>query len=66
MIMTPNGILLPLVIKNELMYLEYYHPTAQQMRDIGREDFMTSKNKWDPSKLDDTEGAADLHIQQSP
>ena len=64
MIMTSNGILLPLVIKNGLVYLNHYHPIAKQMRYISREEFVTSKSEWDPSKLDDIEGAADLHIQQ--
>ena len=36
------------------------------MRDINREEFMTSKNEWDPSQLDDIEGASDLRIQQFP
>ena len=36
------------------------------MRDIRREEFMTSKNDWDPSQYDDIEGAADLQIQQFP
>ena len=39
--------------------LKHYYPTAKQMRDINREECMTSKNEWDPSKLDDTEGAAE-------
>ena len=30
MLITPNDILLPVVIKNELMYFEYYHPTNKQ------------------------------------
>ena len=63
MIMTPNGILLPLVIKNELTYLKHYHPTAKQMCGIRREEFMTSKSDWDPSKYDDIESATDLKIQ---
>ena len=46
------------------MYLEHYHPTAEKMRNICREEFVTSNNEWDPSKLDDIESAADLHIQQ--
>ena len=62
MIMTPNSILLPLVTKNGLMNLEHYHSTAKQMHGIDREEFMTSQNEWDPSKLDDIEGTADLYI----
>ena len=60
MIMIPNCILLPLI------YLKHYQPTAKQMCDISREEVMTSKSDWDLSKLDDIEGAADLHIQQFP
>ena len=36
------------------------------MLEIDREEFMTSKNTWDPSKLDDTEGAAERHIKRFP
>ena len=46
--------------------LKHYYPTAKQMRDINREECMTSKNEWDPSKLDDTEGAAEWLIQTFP
>ena len=66
MIMTPNGIQLPLVIKNGLLYLQQYYPTAKQMNEIIREKFMTSKNMWDTTKLDDIEGASDLSICQFP
>ena len=66
MIMTPNGVRLPLVIKNGLPYLEHYYPTAKQMEEITLEEFMTAKTTWDPSKLDDFEGASDLSIRQFP
>ena len=66
MIRTPNGVQLPLIIKNGLMYLKHYHSTERQMAEIDREEFMTLKNEWDPSKLDDTEGASDLRIRQFP
>ena len=36
------------------------------MKEITREEFMTSKNTWDPTKLDDIEGASDLSIRQFP
>ena len=62
--MTPNGVQLPLIIKNGLMYLKHYHPTERQMAEIDREEFMTAKTEWDPSKLDDIEGASDLSIRQ--
>ena len=64
MIMTPNGVLLPLIIQIGLMYLEHYYPTARQMTEIDREEFMTAKTEWDPSKLNDTEGSAERHLQQ--
>ena len=62
--MTPNGVRLPFVIKYGLPYLEHYYPTAKQMKEITREEFMTSKNTWDPTKFDDIEGASDLMISQ--
>ena len=36
------------------------------MKEITREELMTSKNTWDPTKLDDIEGASDLSIRQFP
>ena len=36
------------------------------MTEIDREEFMTAKTEWDPSKLDDIEGASDLSIRQFP
>ena len=64
--MTPNDILLPLVIKNGPTYLKHYCPTAKQLQYITREDFVTPKNDWDPSQFDDIEGAPELQIQQFP
>ena len=58
-ILTPNGVQLPLVIKNGLVYLEHYYPTAKQMNGIDRVGWMTAKTTWDPSKLDDIEGTAE-------
>ena len=55
MMLTPNNVRLPLIIKNGLPYLEHYYPTARQMKKITREEFMTSKNTWDPTKLDDVD-----------
>ena len=60
MIMTPNDNLLPLVIRNGLTYLKHYCPREKQMHDIRREEFITSKNDWDPNRYDNIEGAADL------
>ena len=36
------------------------------MEEITLEEFMTAKTDWDPSKLDDIEGASDLSICQFP
>ena len=36
------------------------------MKEITREEFMTSKNTWVPTKLDNIEGASDLSITQFP
>ena len=64
MIMTLNGVQLPLVIKNGLSYLEHNYPTVKQMKEITRKEFMTSKNTWVPTKLGDVERATDLSISQ--
>ena len=64
--MTPNGVKLPLIMKHELLYLEHYYSTARQMKEITREEFMTSKNTWNPTKLDDVDVASDLMISQFP
>ena len=45
MIMTPNDVRLPLVVKNGLPFLEYYYPKAKQMNEITREEFVTSKTR---------------------
>ena len=66
MMMTPNSIRLPLIIRNGLPYLEHYYSTERQMKEITREEFMTSKNTWVPTKLDNIEGASDLMISQFP
>ena len=64
--MTPNSVQLPLVIKNGLPYLEHYYPTDEKMDKITCEEWMTSKTTWDPSKLDDIEGASNLSISRFP
>ena len=66
MIQTPNGLKLPLVIKNGLPYLKHYYPTDEQIDKITCEEWMTSKATWDPSKLDDIKGASNLSIRQFP
>ena len=42
MITTQNRILIPIVFKSGLPYLEHYYPTDKQMREITREEIMTS------------------------
>ena len=42
------------------------HTTERQMNEITREEFMTSRNSWDPTKLDDPERTSDLMISQFP
>ena len=64
--LTPNGVRLPLIIKNGLPYLEHCYPTERQLNEITREEFVTSKNTWVPTKLDDIEGASDLMISKFP
>ena len=63
-ILTPNGVRLPLIIKNGLVYLEHYYPIDKQKKEIKREEWMISKSNWDPSKFDDIAGAYDLSISQ--
>ena len=48
MMMTPNGVRLPFVIKNGLPYLEHYYSTERQLNEITREAFMTSKKYMGP------------------
>ena len=64
--LTPNGVQLPLIIKNGLPYLEHCYPTARQMKEITKEEFVRSKDTWDPTKLDDVDEASDLMISQFP
>ena len=63
-ILTPSGIKLPLIIKNGLLYHEHFYSTAKQMDEITREEFMTSRNTCDPTKLDSPKGASDLMINK--
>ena len=66
MVQTPNGVILPIIIKNGLPYLEHHYPTDKQMREISREEFMTLKNDWDPSKYDDTSDEVEVRLRQIP
>ena len=64
MMLTLDGVRLPFIINNGLPYLEHYYPTKRQLNEITREKFTTSRNIWDPIKLDDPKGASDLMISQ--
>ena len=62
-ILTSSGVKFPLIIKNGLPYLEHFYPTAKQMDEITREEFMTSRNTWDPTNLDSPEGESERLIK---
>ena len=42
-ILTPNGVQLPLIINNGLMYLGHYYPTVKKTFEIDREEWMAVK-----------------------
>ena len=64
MMLTPGGVQLIFIIKNGIPYLEHFYPTAKKMEHITREEFMTSRNTWDPTKLDSPGGESDRMISQ--
>ena len=41
-IITPNGIMIPMVFEGGFPYIEHYYPTDKQMRDIIHKEIMTS------------------------
>lgn len=43
-IMTQNGVVIPIVVKNGLSYITHYYPIDKQMLDVSIEEIMTSKN----------------------
>ena len=57
MITTPNGICIPIVYKGGLPYFEHYYLTDKQMKEITREEIMTTPGLWNPSSLDDAPDA---------
>ena len=63
---TQSGVLISILIKNRLPYIEHCFPTDKQMFEISREKIMTSKNDWNQSKYDDPSDAAELRLQQIP
>ena len=66
MISTPNGTLIPIVYKGGLPYIQHYYPTDKQMREIIREEIMTSQGEWNPSLLDDEPDATQKQLRQFP
>ena len=63
MITTPNGIMIPIVFKGGLPYIEHYYPTDSQMRDITREKIITSPGERNPSLLDDSPNASEQRLR---
>ena len=63
-LLVSDGIQLPLIIKNGLLYLENYKPTERQMNEVTLEEFVCAKDDWNPSKLNDIEGAVEQMISQ--
>ena len=57
-ITTPNGTNIPIVYKDGLPYIQHYYPTDKQMREITREEIMTSSGTWNPSLIDDSPDAS--------
>ena len=65
-ITTPNGTTIPISYKGGLPYFEHYYPTDQQMKDITREEIMTSPGIWNPSTLDDAPNSSQKRLRQFP
>ena len=51
-----------IIYKGGLPYLEHYSPTDKQMREITREEIMTSPGEWNPSLLDDEPNASENRL----
>ena len=66
MISTPNGTLIPIIYKGGLPYIQHFYPTDKQMREITREEIMTSPGEWNPSLLDDVPNASQTKLKQFP
>ena len=66
MISTPNGTMIPIIYKGGLPYIQHYYPTDKQMREITREEIMTSPGEWNPSLLDDKPDATQKRLRQFP
>ena len=66
MISTPNGTLITIVYKGGLPYIQHFYPTDKQMREITREEIMTSPGEWNPRLLDDVLIASQTRLKQFP
>ena len=66
MITTSNSTTIPIVFKGGLPYLEHYYPTDKQMREIIREEIMTSPRDWNPSLLDDAQNTSEKQFSPTP
>ena len=66
MISTPNGTMVPIIYKDGLPYIQHYYPTDKQMREITREEIMTSPGEWNLSLLDDEPDASQKRLRQFP
>ena len=64
MMSTPNGTMISIVYKGGLPYIQHYYPTDKQMREITREEIMTSPGEWNPSLLDDALSASETSLKQ--
>ena len=58
MIQISDGVVIPIIIKTRLPYIERYYSTDEQMLKISREEIMTSKNECDSNKYDDLSDTA--------
>ena len=66
MISTSNGTMIPIIYKGGLPYIQHYYPTDKQMREITREEIMTSPGEWNPSLLDDEPDTSQKRLRQFP
>ena len=64
MITTPNGIMIPIIFKGGLPYIEQHYHTDAQIRDIKQEEIMTSPGEWNPSLLDNSSNTSEQQLKQ--
>ena len=51
---TPNGTNIPIIYKDGLLNIQHYYPANKQMKEITREEIMTSHGTWNPSLIEDS------------